>query len=203
MIYGAKHWQNREITRYIQDNNAIEHIIKRVLLEKREWPFFRESCNGESAVMCCTALGYDLYVDLPGDADIQPGDAFLIWANDPANFKLLQKARPINPENYLNNEVPQFIPVIVWHVFGVKAQYESPLSWKQLTTFFKSGNTAELHLINPGHYIAGLAYDEDRDEVIYNDPSPGRKGLKNKGFHERLTEEEFNKDFHKHGIVFF
>jgi hypothetical protein len=198
MIRGCKHWESRKITRYVQTNNAVEQILKKSGV--KNW---LESCNLESATMIIAAMGHDIDVQTPGGATIQPADAAILWANDPANYEKLKGARNLDGDRWMGNEIPQWIPVIVHEVFGVKAQYEIPLSWKQLTEFLVGSHGVELHLVNPGHFIAALAYDDETNEIIYNDPWPGRRGLKNRGFHERMSEHEFSMNYSKYGIVFF
>ena len=205
MITGAKFWEPRGVSYYIQTNNAIESILKKQIAllkaeKKIEW---LESCAVEAGASCAASMGHDVTVSLPGGGTIQAGDACVIWANDPSNYKKLQIARDINPDLYMGNEIPQWLPVIFKEVLGVNTQFETGLSWKRLVSFLKGGHAVELHLIKPGHFISALAYDDKELEIIYNDSWPGRRGLRNKGFHERLTESEYDKSFSKYGIVFF
>jgi len=205
MITGAKYWEPRGVSYYIQTNNAIESILKKQIAilksgNKIEW---LESCAVEAGSACAASMGHDITVSMPGGGVIQAGDACTIWANDPKNYKKLTAARDINPDLWMGNEIPQWLPVIFKEVIGVHTQYETGLSWKRLVTFITGCHAVELHIISPGHYIAALAYDDKTEEIIYNDSWPSRKGLRNKGFHERLCRDEYESEFHKHGIVFF
>jgi hypothetical protein len=110
--------------------------------------------------------------------------------NDPRNYDALKKARPDTPpEVWHGNEVPQFYPVAVPAVFGIKAEFQWGADLGKVAAFLESGKAVQLCLVKPGHYVAAVAYDSEKREIIYNDPWPLRFPDKN-GFNRRMGEAE-------------
>jgi hypothetical protein len=111
--------------------------------------------------------------------------------NDPRNYEALKKARPDTPpEVWHGNEVPQFYPIAVKAVFGVKAAFEWGAEFTKVAAYLQAGKAVQLCLVKPGHYIAAVAFDQDTREIIFNDPWPGRFKDKN-GFNRRMSEGEY------------
>jgi hypothetical protein len=112
------------------------------------------------------------------------------YFNDPRNYDLLKRVRPDTPPDvWHGNEVPQFYPAAARAVFGIKAEFLWSNHFDKIASFLVQGNAVQLCLVNPGHYIAAVAYDEDREEIIYNDPWPGRFPDGN-GFNRRMGRAE-------------
>ena len=120
----------------------------------------------------------------------QSEEVLMDFFNDPRNYEALRRARPDTPpEKWHGNEVPQFYPAAMYAVFGVKAEFLWGNDPKKIASFLEAGCAVQLCLVNPGHYIAAVAYDTDRQEIIYNDPWPGRFADGN-GFNRRMGEAE-------------
>jgi hypothetical protein len=73
--------------------------------------------------------------------------------------------------------------------------------FKGVSEKLSAGKAVQLCLVKPGHYIAAVAYDEARREIIYNDPWPERFPDKN-GFNRRLTEGEYRANVKPYLIVY-
>jgi hypothetical protein len=74
-------------------------------------------------------------------------------------------------------------------VFGVKATFQFGNDFNKIASYLANGNAVQLCLINPGHYIAAVAYDDEKQEIIFNDPWPGRFADQN-GFNRRMGRAE-------------
>jgi hypothetical protein len=184
MIKGVKFWNVRDCY-YVQTNNPTEEILR-----KRSDKGWLVSCGPTAALCCIAAMGYDTEVRCPGTYRPQGEEVLMDFFNDPRNYGLLKRVRPDTPPDvWHGNEVPQFYPAAVQAVFGVKAEFLWGNNFDQIASFLVQGNAVQLCLVKPGHYIAAAAYDEEKGEIIYNDPWPGRFADGN-GFNRRLGEAE-------------
>lgn len=178
-IIGAKNWR---LEYYTQNNNAVEHILKAYKAQ-----YILVSCGPTAAVNCIRALGIDPAAKTSGGWDLQPEDALMLWFHDRRNFGKMSKIRPeTSPEftDYSPNEIPQYYPLAVKEVFKVNATFRWVADFKVLADFVAAGVPAQIS-IEPGHYLALLAYDTDTKEIIYNDP------LSNRGKHLRMDEKMY------------
>ena len=186
MIKGVKFWNARDCY-FVQTNNPTEEILR-----KRSDGVWLVSCGPSAAVTCIAVMGFDVEVKTPGDYKPQSEEVLMDFFNDPRNYPALQKVRPETPPDmWHGNEIPQFYPVAVQSVFGVKARFEWTAPFEKVIAELQAGKAVQLCLKNPGHYIAAVAYDDERDEIIFNDPLPGRFKDGN-GFNRRLKRIDFS-----------
>ena len=186
MIKGVKFWNARDCY-FVQTNNPTEEILR-----KRSDGVWLVSCGPSAAITCIAAMGFDVEVKTPGDYKPQSEEVLMDFCNDPRNYPALQKVRPETPPDmWHGNEIPQFYPVAVQSVFGVKARFEWTAPFEKVIAELQAGKAVQLCLKNPGHYIAAVAYDDERDEIIFNDPWPGRFKDGN-GFNRRLKRVDFS-----------
>ena len=186
MIKGVKFWNARDCY-FVQTNNPTEEILR-----KRSDGVWLVSCGPSAAITCIAAMGFDVEVKTPGDYKPQSDEVLMDFFNDPRNYPALQKVRPETPPDmWHGNEIPQFYPVAVQSVFGVKARFEWTAPFEKVIAELQAGKAVQLCLKNPGHYIAAVAYDDERDEIIFNDPWPGRFKDGN-GFNRRLKRVDFS-----------
>lgn len=203
MIKGAKFWNDKERTYLIQTDNPTDSLLRKVL--KKFDPYYLETCGPTAACICLAALGYDLKILTSGGYIPQPEEILQDWCNDPNTKQIRERIR--KGVDYLpGNRIPQFYPEAARQVFG--KQIKSQFSWSgnnftYVQNYLESKCAIQLCLKKPGHYIAALAFDEDTQEIIYNDPWPNRRGLKYKGFNERMEIEEFKKNVQSYCIVYF
>jgi len=198
MIKGVSFWDKKEFY-YTQTNNPTEEILRK--RGDRQW---LESCGPTAAVGCLSAMGFPVGVKCPGRYEPQSEEILMDFFNDPRNYGALKAARPDTPpEVWLGNEVPQFYPVAVEAVFAVRARFSFGHSFNDIATFLASGRGVQLCLVKPGHYIAAVAYDDGAgaDEIIYNDPWPGRFPDGN-GFNRRMSRKEFEANTKPFYIVY-
>nr|DAO15612.1 MAG TPA: peptidase [Caudoviricetes sp.] len=186
MIKGAQFWNDRACY-FVQSNNPTEEILR-----KRSDGIWLVSCGPSAAITCIAAMGFDVEVKTPGDYKPQSEEVLMDFFNDPRNYPALQKVRPETPPDmWHGNEIPQFYPVAVQSVFGVKARFEWTAPFEKVIAELQAGKAVQLCLKNPGHYIAAVAYDDERNEVIFNDPWP-RRFKDGNGFNRRLSKADFS-----------
>ncbi|MDR1587298.1 MAG: C39 family peptidase [Treponema sp.] len=184
MIKGVKFWSARDCY-YVQTNNPTEEILR-----KRSDKDWLVSCGPSAAACCLAAMGHDVDVRCPGPYRPQSEEVLMDYFNDPRNYDALKKARPDTPPDvWHGNEVPQFYPVAVPAVFGVPARFEWGNDFDKIAAYLVRGKAVQLCLVKPGHYVAAVAYDDEKQEIIYNDPWPGRFPDRN-GFNRRMGRAE-------------
>ena len=164
MIYGCKHWNDRNYF-YVQTNNPTEEI-----LQKAGVVHYLETCGPSSAVNCMASMGHKVTIDTPGGYQPQPEEVLTDFFNDPNNYKALQEERKdrIDPDKYMGNEIAQYYPLAVKRVFGVRCRFVFA-SWKDVVENVKEGQACQLCFKSPGHFVAAVAFDDETQEIIYND----------------------------------
>jgi hypothetical protein len=188
MIRGVRLWNDRK-TFYIQTNNAIEAILRRLGITN-----YLESCGPESSMNILACMGIEINAPSITGAIIQPGDFLTLWMNDPAN-------RPIGtPDTRPTNEYAAAYPNAIEKIFGVKVTFITKPKYESISALVSSGQGAMLCLVTPGHFIAVVAYDEDTQELIYRDPWPAR--TKTDGFNLRMGRAEFESNVKPYAVIF-
>jgi len=180
MIIGAKYFNDKN-NWYVQTNNPTEEMLR-----KTGNKGFLESCGSTTAINCLAPLGYNVEIVCPGSYKPQPEEVLTDWFNDPGNYSKMRRARGnMNPASIPGNRVPQYYEPAVWDVFGVQCKFAWISSNKQIVEYLSKDCAVQVCLKKPGHYIAIVAFDMDKQEFIYNDSWPGR--IKTKmGFNDRF-----------------
>jgi hypothetical protein len=196
MIKGVQFWNDKGCY-YTQSNNPTEEILR-----KRSDGNWLVSCGPSAAVTCIAAMGFDVTVSTPGAYKPQAEEVLMDFFNDPRNYAVLSKARPDTPPDvWHGNEVPQFYPVAVRDVFGVSAVFVWGADFDKVAVLLQEGRAVQLCLVKPGHYIAAVAFDDQKRELIFNDPWPGRFA-DNNGFNRRMGEAEFKANVKPYHITY-
>ena len=193
MIKGAMFWNDRN-RYYRQDNNPTE-----ILLRSKDDSDWLESCGPTAAVNCLAAMGKPVEIVCPGTYKPQPEETLMDFFNDPRNKAALDGVRA--NITFPRNRVPQFYPLAVYEVFGVKAKFVWGLSLEQVAIYVCEGNPVQICLKKPGHYIAVVAFDLNEKLLIYNDSWPGRFEDKN-GFNKTMDAKEFSSNVQNYFIVY-
>lgn len=181
MIMTGKQDYNDKAYYYIQTNNVFETIFAKIFKKHLE------SCGATTATMLADFMGANVRVRSVGGWSCQPEDYLMLYLNDKRNYSKFRKARNnLDPAKFAGNRVPQYYPVALKDVFDIDAVFSFGISKHKIIDELSKKNALMVCLKNPGHYIAIMAYDETTNEVIFNDPYPSRRGLKNKGFNERI-----------------
>jgi hypothetical protein len=195
MIYGTRYWNDVK-TFHIQDNNVFEETFR-----KKGVINFLESCGPTSAVNAILAMEGPSYFDnlKIGDFEPQPEDLLMLYFNDYRNYDNFRRKRSdVNPFIMLNNEVPQFYPDAVKAVFGYECEFAFEKDWERLKGCLKEGKS--VMIAEPGHYTCIVAYDDDTDEVVYNDPWSGHYATGE--FNLRYTKKYYRDKTANYRIVF-
>lgn len=186
MIYGCKHWNDSDCF-YVQTNNPTEEILQKTGVVR-----YLETCGPTSAVNCLAAMGHKVTIDTPGGYQPQPEEILNDFFNDPRNYWELKKERnDINPADYLGNEIAQYYPLAIKRVFGVRCRFVFA-SWRDIIENLKEGQACQICFKVPGHFVAAVAFDDETQEIIYND-SMGK-------FNVRLKE---GKNLKNYCIVYY
>ena len=166
-IIGSCSWRDRKRAYFTQENNSIEHILKCRLPPGASW---LETCGPTAALNCQASLGRDVGIRTRGGYCPQPEDVLAAWFNDPNNFDAMRKAWPgLDPQSLPGNEVAQWYPLAVREVFGNPCEFVGELGFEKAAGLIREGRTIQVCLRSPGHFIALVAYDEDRLEFIQKD----------------------------------
>lgn len=197
MINGVQFWNDRK-TYYSQSNNPTEAFLKATLNDRSSW---LETCGPTSAVNCLAAMGKNVEIVCPGVYSPQPEEVLMDYFNDPRNKKVLSSIRKVG-DNIPENRVPQFYPQAIWAVFCQNASFRWSLTFSDVVLRVTNGHAVQICLKVPGHYVAVIAYDVNKKELIYNDSwgerFPDGKG----GWHRRMGWEEFANNVQNYFIVY-
>jgi len=195
MITGAKRWKEIEVY-YQQDNNPTEAFLKSTLGSRDGW---LESCGPTAAVNCLAAMGHNMNIICPGDYRPQPEEVLMDYFNDPRNKSALDTVRVVG-DDIPENRVPQYYPLGVRKVFRAKAKFMWGLDFRGVMAYVAEGFAVQICLEKPGHYLAVIAYDGARCELIYNDPWNERDGKS--GWLRRMGRTEFEGNVQTYFIVY-
>lgn len=197
MIHGAPFWNDRGRIFFSQENNPTEQLLK-----KRKNKGWLESCGPTAAVSCLAALDYDLNVCCPGSYKPQPEEILMDFFNDPRNYAAFEKIRrDTDPISFPGNRIPQWYPHAVKEVFGAVGDFVFTNEIGVTISALKKAHAVMLCLIEPSHFIAAVAYDDETKEIIYNDSWPSRWSDGN-GFNRRMNEEDFEKNVKNYVIIY-
>jgi len=196
MIHGAK-YSNDPSRFYSQTNNPTEQLLK-----KREEGGWLESCGPTGALNCLAALGYALTILCPGIYKPQPEEVLMDFFHDPRNYaKFTEIRKDVDPVSFPRNLVPQWYPYAVKQVFGAIGSFVWGSEFEKIVEFLKRGCAVQICLKKPGHYIAVVAYDDETNELIFNDSWPGRFPDGN-GFNRRMGVDEYKRNVKPWAILY-
>lgn len=187
MIRGALNYQERYLYS-VQTNNPTEAMFK-----KRREASWLESCGPTAAVNSLSALGHRVTVTTPGGWEPQPEELLLDWFHDYRNAEIL------GSYEWPNRVMSLYEPAVL-SVFGVQCRVIN-LTWGSLTDHLAAGQAVQLLLKQPGHYIATVAYDDEKDEVLFWDSWPQRFADSD-GFNKRMGKDEYEVNTHVTGVLY-
>jgi hypothetical protein len=197
MIKGIKNWKNKNYY-YVQTNNPTEESLR-----KKGVKYWLESCGNTSAVNIIAGMDYNVDIKCPGGYLLPADEALGDFFNDPSNYKEFEKIRKdVDPKKLMGNEIPQYYPYAVKQVFNVNAEFVFIKDFDKIAEHIQEGKGVQLCLKKPGHFIACVAYDDVKKEIIINDSWPGRFADKN-GFNKRLTQTEYDKNVNSFAVIFY
>lgn len=198
MVRGVKYWDSKQVF-YSQENNPTEAYNKSRLNDRGGW---LESCGPTSAVNCIAAMGKNVEITCPGSYKPQPEEVLMDYLNDPRNADKLRSVRDMGSTDIPENRVPQYYPVAVYEVFGVRGRFEWGASWDEITMDIRRGRAVMLTLKDPSHYVAVVAYDDSKRELIYNDSWGSRFSDGKGGRLRRLGTSELRTNVKSYRVIF-
>ncbi|HUX43102.1 MAG TPA: C39 family peptidase [Rectinemataceae bacterium] len=199
-ILGTPYWNDRKRAYFRQENNSFEHML-RCSLSGGISPL--ETCGPTAALNCLTARGYEVGVRCPGLYRPQPEDVLTAFFNDPGNFAALRAAWPgLDPERLPGNEVAQWYPLAVREVFGKPCEFAGEMSFYEAMAHLANGRPLQVCLRKPGHFVALVAYDEEKEEFILND-SWGGRWPDGDGFNKRLSKAEYGANVKPLSLIYW
>jgi hypothetical protein len=196
-IVGAKYWNDKSKF-YSQENNPIEEALR-----KEGETLWLESCGPTAAVNCIASMGLLPSIRMPGGYEPQPEQILFDFFNDPFNYEIFKAVRKdIDPSLFMNNRVPQFYPDAVDLCFGIDSAFQWATPWGTLVDYLTVGKAVQICCKDPGHYMAAVAVDTDRQLLYVNNPWTKQPGNNNSGFNEILTRDRYEKGFQPWSVVY-
>lgn len=197
MIQGLKNW-NKKDAYFSQENNAIETYNK---TQKNEGlNHWTESCGPTSCINILASMGIPFEKKF-GDWTPQPEDILFLYLNDPRNVDLWELRKDIQKNIIPGNRIPQFYPKAVKSLFSVDAEFKLNMTFQEVAIQVVKGIGIQICLRNPGHYMAVVAYDDETQELIVNDPF-GSRWPDGNGFNRRLSKQDFQVNVQNFFIVY-
>jgi len=196
MVKGTKYWDDGD-KYYTQENNPLDNMLRKAKV--RLW---LETCGPTSAINILGSMGLLPEVPKYGTYQMQPESIVMDYFNDSRQYEKFNAIRDLDNRKWLNNEIPQYYPIMAKELFGVIAKFDFGLNWALITWNLMEGNGVQLCLKKPGHYIAAVAYDDETNELIYNDSHPSRFKDGKGGHNRRMSEKEFLKNVKPYRIIY-
>ena len=190
VIKGLLYWQDSN-RYYSQENNPEEEEFKKLGL--KSW---LQTCGPTAMINILDNMGHDVRIITPGGWKPQPESTLTDFFNDSRNYTKFKEIRPnLNPASLMANMVPQYYPYAIEQLFGVKGLFSWGCTWTTVTKLISEGTGVMICLSEPGHYVAPIAYDAEKNELIYNDPWKGNKWPASQagkpGYARRMKQAEF------------
>jgi len=187
-ISGSPFWNDRKRAYFTQENNPIEHVLKCRLPAGVSW---LETCGPTTSLNCQASIGREIDIGTRGGYRPQPENVLACYFNDPHNFDAMRAAWPgLDPERVLGNEVAQWYPLAVREVFGNPCEFVGEVAFEDAVDAVCSGRALQVCLRRPGHFIALVAFDDERSEFIIKDGWASR-WPDGDGFCKRLPRSEY------------
>jgi hypothetical protein len=182
MIIGARNYLRTEFY-YAQarkdamgniiPNSAFEEVLYKDDIQdmgKTNRNLWLETCGNHAASNADVSrlkdpIGWEKL--LKEEYDLRMPDIMTCWANTPQNYPILKQARPnLDPHIYNASEIAQYHPFLIEYLFKHKAEFRPSLDWQGAIRLIQDGSALVKCLINPGHFIALVAFDDIKQEFI-------------------------------------
>lgn len=197
MIKGTKYFNNKDYY-YIQTNNPQETLLRLLGFEK-----YLLTCGPSTMLNCIAPLGVNVEISAPGLGKLQPEGVAANYFVSPENWPAFKKIRNLEfNKDLIPFYIPQYYPYVAEKLFNVKAKYFELKIFNLIASKVLEGNAIQACLKVPDHYIAVVAYDDERNELIYNDSRPERFADGN-GFNRRMNITEFEKNVKNYFVEYY
>lgn len=207
---GTLNWNNGKSFWFIQDRSTIETIIRKQEIEDfgiNKPALWLETCGSHSATNAALSIQPDpdkflRSFSTPGGEPTRPPDVLTLFLNAPQNSAELKAIRPdIDVDKMMGNQVPQFYPLAVSRIFGVKADFQWIHNFNKVASLVSAGSAVQICLVKPGHYLCVIAYDEVNNKLIYVDPHPPRHPDGN-WYNATMDKQEYDSNTQNFAIVY-
>jgi hypothetical protein len=113
---------------------------------------------------------------------------------DPRNVPKLNAIRDL-PADFSKQEVPQYYPYAVSVLYGATARFEFVKNWDTVCGYIMNGETVQLCLKKPGHYVAAVdfVHGPHGGTILYNDSWPNRHEDGN-GYLVEMDKSEYDEN---------
>jgi hypothetical protein len=132
----------------------------------------------------------------------QPEQILSDFLNDPHQFADLGRFwNGLDPNLVAGNEVAQWYPCAVQKVFGAPCSFVGAMTVEEAAKHLEAGHSIQICLASPGHFLAIVAWDQDKKEFVINDPWAGR-WPDGTGWNKRLSVTEFEHNTKPVAVVY-
>lgn len=203
---------------YTQVNNPTEEIIRKDDIEDREkldkimielgfskvirdrilasMGGYLETCGPSALSTGVHAIGQMPKIIMPGGYKPQVEQLIEDCMNDPNSYNEMIKYRSdVNPVNWMGNRIPQWYQYASKAVFGVGSLFIESKDPDYIRQSIDNNMSVMACMINPGHFIPIVGYDNDSGNFIYHDPWPGNyypnRLVGTSAFNRELTPQEW------------
>jgi len=206
--FGCKNYDKKNNSAFwaVQTNNTVEHLYKVLINQlKRKYPdaniknSYLETCGDSAAVNCIIAVDSDPIISCPGGYRPQSDCLLAEYHNDPNNFIKFKKLG-YSPYDIQNNRVFSTYPIAVKEVFNKHCERFCYQKWENIIDFLKAGQSIQLCLKNPGHYIAVIGATKDKEiKLDCIDSWPKRTG----SHLFQLAQKEYEENTYETCVVYY
>ena len=186
MIYGPRNSPARDASKkslyFVQTRSPIEAILKAhdsQNFNTTDAKYWLETCGPHSMANAVLAVAPDpsIYdVKTPGGWVPRMPDLATLFFNGPQQIPAFQKLLPDTDfDTALENEYLALYPTACAALFGVRCQYKASHTWQDLIDAMKAGQSVQIVLTKPGHFLAVVGYDDQTNELVYIDPDDRRQ----------------------------
>lgn len=179
----------------IQSNNTIEWIILNTGRAS-----YLESCGPNALENCASAMfHYDVIADrfMVNGERFQPADLIFTHMNDPLREAEYDEIFHVRD---WRNRYAIYYPYVARKLLDMRAEYVQRMDIRLLREHLGDGNTAQVCLKDPGHYIALVGVDGEG--FYFHDSWPERFASRD-GFYREITDEELLDNAHPVMILYY
>jgi hypothetical protein len=159
---------------YRQGNNVMDKIDGPALTK----------CNDTAIVMAWAAItaGFDSWLNpFRGKYRWQPEDLVDLYFHDEGNWDKFKELRRVALTHHQTDDwhgpyqperVAAYHQLALREVLGVMADFTYGANFGTVASNITMGTSVILHVRDPGHYVTGVKYNEEKMLIGFKDPAP-------------------------------
>ncbi len=162
-VQGIKNCNDPSI-RYDQTENSFESFTLKLLSRYNVNAGNLVSCGASTCACLAEGMGWLKPEDYPqiNGKSIQFDDYIMAYMNDPRNWFTTD---PL----VFDNEIIKNYVKLIKDLFNKEAMYRRDLNFENVAANLCIGQGVQLCMIDPGHFVAAIAYDHSDNSIIYLD----------------------------------